>query len=82
MHIHGQHLERYVGREMDDRTLALLDRHLGNCLMCATRAAEAGMLGHRWERRGWLGRLVRVAEPQPVTSVATRRSSEPLRRAA
>jgi hypothetical protein len=78
MHIHGQHLERYLARDMDDRTLAMLDRHLSNCMPCATRAAEAGMLDHRWERRGLLGRLVRVAEPKPITSVVT----EPSRLAA
>ncbi|MEA2309730.1 MAG: hypothetical protein QOI65_2016, partial [Thermoleophilaceae bacterium] len=39
MHIHGEYLERYVARELDDRTLTVLDGHVANCMGCATRAA-------------------------------------------
>ena len=48
-----------------------VDAHLTLCLPCTLRVGGAAHAGIRWERRGMLGRLVRVpAEPQPTPLVA------------
>jgi hypothetical protein len=36
------------------------DRHVRVCLSCAQRLADAAQRVCRWERRGLLGRLVRI----------------------
>ena len=63
MHLYGDTLESYAARDLPPQTLAAIDAHVGNCLSCAHALAEAGSVSARWERRGWLGRLVRIDEP-------------------
>jgi hypothetical protein len=41
-------------------TLEAIDAHVSNCLFCAHTLADETAASTRWERRGLLGRLVRV----------------------
>jgi hypothetical protein len=63
MHLYGDTLESYAAGELPAEMLAAIDGHVSNCLFCAHALAEAGSVSGRWERRGWLGRLVRVEDP-------------------
>jgi len=67
MHLHGDTLERYVDRDLPADQLATLDEHVSNCIFCAGAFAGEGAASDRWERRGWLGRLVRV-DPEPIVA--------------
>jgi hypothetical protein len=62
MHGTQEQLDRYLRRDLDPGALAELDAHVANCLPCSTMVAEAGRSTARWERRGLLGRLVRIDE--------------------
>ena len=62
---HLKNIDAYIDRELDDRTVAEIDGHVGGCLACATAISERSSGAERWERRGLLGRLVRV-EPATV----------------
>jgi hypothetical protein len=70
MHLYGDTLERYVKRELSDAQLAALDAHVSNCMFCAHGLADESVLATSWERRGWLGRLVRVEPQLAVDGVA------------
>ena len=63
MHLYGEILERYLDRKLPGPTLSAIDAHVSNCLFCAHVLAEEASASTRWERRGLLGRLVRVEEP-------------------
>lgn len=63
MHLYGDILEHYLARELPPQTLAAIDTHVSNCLFCAHALAAQGSVSTGWERRGWLGRLVRVDAP-------------------
>ena len=63
MHLYGDTLDNYVARTLPAHTLAAIDGHISNCLFCAHALAEEASASTRWERRGRLGRLVRVEEP-------------------
>jgi hypothetical protein len=67
MHLHGNTLERYVARDLHDVELATLDEHVSNCIFCADAMAGEGATSDKWERRGWLGRLVWIA-PEPIAA--------------
>jgi hypothetical protein len=60
MHLYGDTLESYVKRELPEPHLAAIDAHVSNCIFCAHGLAEEAVLATDWERRGFLGRLVRV----------------------
>ncbi len=66
MHLYGYTLERYVKRELPASHLAAIDTHVSNCLFCAHRLADEAVVGADWERRGFLGRLVRVERQDGV----------------
>jgi hypothetical protein len=70
MHLYGNTLERYVKRELPGAHLAAIDAHVSNCLFCAHGLADEAVLSTSWERRGWLGRLVRVESQGVVDGVA------------
>ncbi len=70
MHLYGKTLERYVKRELPGPQLATIDAHVSNCLFCAHAFADEAVLATGWERRGLLGRLVRV-EPQDAVDYGT-----------
>jgi hypothetical protein len=63
IHLYGETLQDYVARELPSETLATIDAHVSNCLLCAHALAEEDLLSDEWERRGWLGRLVRTEAP-------------------
>jgi hypothetical protein len=63
MHLYGGILESYAARELPPQTLAAIDGHVSNCLFCAHTLAEEASASAQWERRGLLGRLVRVEAP-------------------
>ena len=65
MHLYGHTQESYIKRDLPPRQLASIDTHVSNCLFCAHTLADNTAAAARWERRGLLGRLVRV-EDQPA----------------
>ena len=66
MHLYGDTLERYVARDLPQKHLVVLDSHVSNCMFCAHGLADQTVASTAWERRGWLGRLVRVEAPSAV----------------
>jgi hypothetical protein len=84
MHLNGQLGERYRAGNLDSRIATAIDVHVSNCFQCARQLAEASAAAESWERRGWLGRLVRVGqEPAPaVRSMGRAPSGARLGRAA
>jgi anti-sigma factor RsiW len=63
MHIHGSTLEAYLSGQLEAAEAAAIDRHVANCLACAHAIAGAQRASFDWERKGILGRLVRVTSP-------------------
>jgi anti-sigma factor RsiW len=63
MHLYDDTLEKYLVDELPPSSLAAIDAHVSNCLFCAHTLAQIQQASARWERRGLLRRLVRVAEP-------------------
>jgi hypothetical protein len=63
MHIYGDTLASYAASDLPQPQLAALDAHVSNCMFCAHGPADEAVLASGWERRGWLGRLVRVEAP-------------------
>lgn len=55
-HLSERDIARYVAGVPSTET----DRHVRVCLPCAQRLADAAQRVCRWERRGLLGRLVRI----------------------
>jgi hypothetical protein len=70
MHLYGKTLERYAKRELPGAHLAAIDAHVSNCLFCSHGLADEASLSASWERRGFLGRLVRVEPQDAVEGVA------------
>jgi hypothetical protein len=66
MHLYDEILDGYLARDLPQKSLAAIDAHVSNCLPCAHALAERSHRATRWERRGLLGRLVRVDEPAQV----------------
>jgi anti-sigma factor RsiW len=64
MHGTRDQLESYLNDDLDPDARGRLDAHVSTCLPCAFALAEAGAAAARWERRGLLGRLVRVEGPE------------------
>jgi hypothetical protein len=56
MHLSDESIQRHLDGKRDPE----VGEHLAVCLSCAFRAAGAADDRVRWERRGPLGRLVRV----------------------
>jgi hypothetical protein len=66
MHLYGDTLEHYIARDLPPKTLTAVDAHVSNCLFCAHALADHSSTSSRWERQGWLGRLVRVEQPRLI----------------
>jgi hypothetical protein len=66
MHLYDETLDRYLARDLHPETMSAIDAHVSNCLQCAHALADRHGETGRWERRGLLGRLVRVEEPVSV----------------
>jgi hypothetical protein len=62
VHLTDAELRRYVAGISDEQ----MERHVRLCLFCAQRLADAVVQHVRWERRGILGRLVRVEYAQEI----------------
>ena len=77
MHLHGDQLEQYRKRDLPRPTLAAIDAHVSNCLYCTRSLAQAAAASDRWQRRGWLARLVRIEEPETVTPAPVAEEPEP-----
>jgi hypothetical protein len=60
MHLHAPDIDRYLRRDLDDRTLTTMDAQVSVCLPWTRLVAQRAMEQTGWERRGLLGRLVRV----------------------
>ena len=65
MHVSTEVRDLYLARELPEPTLQAIDLHVSSCLSCAERLTDASLAAGRWERRGLLGRLVRV---EPVVA--------------
>jgi hypothetical protein len=66
---HLRNIDAYIDREVDGETLAEIDAHVSGCLACATALSERSSAADRWDRRGLLGRLVRVPPAERIASV-------------
>jgi hypothetical protein len=61
-HLTDADIQRYVAGVPSVET----ERHVRVCLNCAQRLGDAAQRVVRWERRGLLGRLVRIDPPQMI----------------
>ena len=66
MHLDDSTLDGYLARSLDGDGLSFFDDHVGTCLRCTLAVEAAGLDPDRWERRGPLGRLVRVVPQRPA----------------
>jgi hypothetical protein len=71
MHLRTSDVDRYLSRELDDRTLTTVDAQLSVCLPWTELVAHRAMEQAGWERRGVLGRLVRVDRPSEAKPART-----------
>ena len=69
MHVRASEIHRYLDHDLDERAQAALDAQASVCLPWTQLLAQRGMEHAAWERRGLLGRLVRVDGPRDETSV-------------
>ena len=58
--------EADIGRYVAGIASAETERHVRICVCCALRLADAAQRAVWWERRGFLGRLVRLENSQAV----------------
>jgi hypothetical protein len=63
MHLDDTTIDRYLTRSLDPQQQRTYDRHVETCLQCLLLVESTGLAEARWERRGVLGRLVRVTPP-------------------
>jgi hypothetical protein len=62
MHLRARDINNYLCRDLDDRTLTTMDAQVSVCLPWTQLLAQRAMEQTGWERRGLLGRLVRVEQ--------------------
>ena len=67
---HLKNIEAYEARTLDPETLSAIDAHVAGCLACATVLSARSSAPDRWERRGLIGRLVRVEPREATVAVA------------
>jgi hypothetical protein len=77
-HLADADIRRYVTGTVDPET----ERHVRVCVCCALRLADVAMHSYWWERRGPLGRLVRLNNTQAVDELLTEIAREQRRDAA
>jgi hypothetical protein len=77
-HLADADIRRYVAGVPS----AEVDRHVRICVYCAQRLADSAMRAVWWERRGPLGRLVRIDNSQAVDVLLAEIESEQRRDAA
>jgi len=61
-HLSDEDIRRYVAGMSSVET----ERHVRLCIFCAQRLGDAAQRAVRWERRGVLGRLVRIDYSQEI----------------
>ena len=61
-HLSDEDIRRYVAGMSSMET----ERHVRLCIFCAQRLGDAAQRAVRWERRGILGRLVRIDYSQEI----------------
>jgi hypothetical protein len=64
MFLRAPEIHRYLDRDLDERALAVVDAQVSVCLPWTELLAQRAMEQASWERRGLLGRLVRVDPPR------------------
>lgn len=77
-HLTEADIRRYVAGTVSVGT----DRHVRICPNCALRLADAAWRSVRWERRGLLGRLVKIDIPQVIDELLAEIAEEQRRDAA
>jgi hypothetical protein len=77
-HLTDADIRRYVAGTVDRET----ERHMRICVCCALRLADAAQRAYWWERRGPLGRLVRLDNSQAVEELLSEIAREQQRDAA
>jgi len=77
-HLSDADIRRYVAGDLDPET----ERHIRICVCCALRLGVAAVNAVWWERRGPLGRLVRVNNSQVVDELLAEIAKEQRRDAA
>jgi hypothetical protein len=60
MHLRAPDIDRYLRRDLDERTQTVVDAQVSVCLPWTQLVAHRAMEQAGWERRGFLGRLIRV----------------------
>ena len=61
-HLSDEDVRRYVAGMSSVET----ERHVRLCIFCAQRLGDAAQRAAHWERRGILGRLVRIDSSQEI----------------
>jgi hypothetical protein len=77
-HMSDADIRRYLDGGGNER----LERHVRVCVNCAQRLGAAAVSGDRWERRGLLGRLVRIDASRVVDELLAEIEYEQRRHAA
>jgi hypothetical protein len=74
--------EADIGRYVAGVASAETERHVRICVSCMLRLGDAGQRAVQWERRGFLGRLVRIDSSQVVDELVAEIEEELRRHAA
>jgi hypothetical protein len=77
-HLSEADIRRYVAGMPSAET----ERHVRVCIFCMQRLSEAAQRAVRWERRGLLGRLVRIDYSQEIDELVAEIEAELRRHAA
>jgi hypothetical protein len=74
MGAYGTALDAYLTGRLTGRELAAMEAHVSNCLFVTEWTAELNLRSVDWERRGLLGRLVRLdrdaVEAAPAAAIS------------
>jgi len=77
-HLSEADIRRYVAGRPSPQT----ERHVRVCVFCMQRLSDAAVRETRWERRGLLGRLVRIDYSREIDDLVAEIESELRRHAA
>ena len=77
-HLSEADIRRYVAGRPSLET----ERHARVCVFCMQRLSDAAVMETRWERRGLLGRLVRIDYSREIDDLVAEIESELRRHAA
>jgi hypothetical protein len=74
--------EAEIGRYIAGTASAETERHVRICVSCMQRLGDAAQRAVQWERRGLLGRLVRIDPSQVIDELLAEIDEERRRHAA